>query len=103
MLQRGRRITASIAWVAGSLIAWGIVCNVFGHVVFICLGNERQVKLPAGIDTAFNWTAVAGIGLVPVVVAVLAMRSRLPWTGGRSLGLGGFPIDRSGMPGPTER
>lgn len=95
MPRKGRRIIAGIAWVIGSLVAWAIVCNVFSFVVFMYLGNERQVKMPDGIDTAYNWTAVAGIVIIPAIVALLAMRSKLPWTGERSSGLRGFPVEPS--------
>jgi hypothetical protein len=90
---RGHHIIAGIGWVIVSLIAWGIVCNVFAFVVFIYLGNERQVKLPSSITTAYNWTSIAGIVLIPAIIAMLAMRSMLPWTGKRPSKHRGFPIE----------
>jgi hypothetical protein len=92
---KARHILAGIAWVVGSLAAWAVVCNVFAFAVFEYLGNERSVKLPAGIDTVYNWTAVAGFVLIPAIVAMLAMRSKLPWTGARSSTRRGFPIEAS--------
>jgi uncharacterized membrane protein len=98
-----RHIIAGIVWVIGSLVAWAIACNVFGFVVFMYLGNERQVKLPAGIDTWFNWTSDAGIILIPAIVAVLAMRAYLPGTGVRPSKLHGFPIEDARAAGPGKQ
>ena len=91
-----RYIIVGIVWVIGSLVAWAIVCNIFFFVVLMYLVNERQVKLPDGIDTAYNLTAVAGILVIPAIVAVLAMRSKLPGTGERSSKLRGFPVEPFG-------
>jgi hypothetical protein len=96
-----RRIIAGVAWAISGLLAWGVVCNIFGYVIFIYLGNERQMKLPAGIDTVFNWTSIAGIVLIPAMVAVLAIRSYLPGTGERASKLRGFPVERSRPSGPA--
>jgi hypothetical protein len=96
MPHKGRHIFAGIAWVVGSLIAWGVVCNVFGFVVFMYLGNERGVKLPAWSAEVFNWTEIGGIVLIPAVVAVLAIRASLPGTGKRPSSRRGFPIEAAG-------
>lgn len=95
MQGKARHIIAGIAWVVGSLIAWGVVCNLFGFVVFMYLCNERQVRLPEWTTDVYNWTAVAGAVVIPSVVALLAMRSKLPWTGEHSPGLRGFPVEPS--------
>jgi hypothetical protein len=98
MPRTSRRIIAGIVWVIGSLIAWAVVCNIFAFVVFIYLNNERHVKLPAGIDTVYNWTSIAGGVLIPPIVAVLPIRSYLPGTGERASKLRGFPVEHSRPP-----
>lgn len=99
MPHKGRHIFAAIAWVVGSLIAWGVVCNVFGFVVFMYSVNERGVKLPAWSTDAFNWTSISGIVFIPAVVAVLAIRAYLPGTGKRPSHSRGFAIDPVPPPG----
>jgi heme/copper-type cytochrome/quinol oxidase subunit 2 len=93
MPRKARRIFAGIAWVVGSLIAWWVVCIVFGLFVFMYLGNERQVKLPEWSNTLFEWTGTAGVFLIPAFVAVLAMRAYLPGTGPRPSKLRGFAVE----------
>ena len=95
MPHKGRRIFAGIAWVIASLVAWGIVCNVFGYVVFMYLCNERGVKLPAWSTDAFNWTAIGGGLAIPAFVAVLAIRAYLPGTGTRHSNSRGFEVEPS--------
>lgn len=99
MRSKARRIFAGIVWVIGSVIAWGIVCNTFVFVVFIYLGNQRHVKLPEAITTVYKWTAFAGIVALPVMVAALAVHSKLPWTGEHSSTGRGFPVEPSGPSG----
>jgi hypothetical protein len=98
---KGRHIIAGIAWVLGSLIAWALICNILGFVIFIYLGNERQVKLPAGTDDAFNWASIVGLVLVPAIFAVLAIRACLPGTGARSSKRRGFPVQQARRNGPA--
>jgi hypothetical protein len=52
------------------------------------LVNDRGVRLPgiSQINYIYGNTSVAGIVIIPVVVAILAMRGKLPWTGPRALG-----------------
>ena len=95
MSPKGRRIFAGIAWVIAGLVAWGIVCNVFGYVFFVYLGNERGVKLPAWSADAFNWIAIGGGLLIPAFVAVLAIRAYLPGTGTRRSNSRGFEVEPS--------
>ncbi len=101
MPSKARRIIAGIAWVVGSLIAWAVVCNLFGFVVFMYLCNERQVRLSGWTTDVYNWTAVAGIVLIPPVVAVLAIRAYLPGTGRRASKLRGFPVENPRPSGPA--
>jgi hypothetical protein len=89
---RGRRIIAGIGWVIASLVVWAIVCNVVGFSLMY-LVNERQVSVPAWTTDAYNWIAVGGVVLIPPVVAVLAMRGKLPGTGVRRSRGRGFPLD----------
>lgn len=88
-----------IGWVIAGVVAWGIVCNVF-IATLMYLVNKRRFRFPAWTIDVYDWTAVAGIVLVPAVVAVLAMRGRLPGTGERGSKLRGFPIESSQPPGP---
>ena len=98
MPRNGRRIFAGTAWVVASLVAWAVVCNVFGYVVFMYLGNERGVKLPSWSTDAFNWTTIVGIVLIPAFVAVLAIRAYLPGTGTRPSSSRGFAVAISRPP-----
>jgi hypothetical protein len=100
MPHKGWRIFAGIAWVVGSLVAWAVVCNVLGFVVFMYLGNERGMNLPEWSTDVFNWTSIAGIVLIPPVVAVLAIRAYLPGTGKRAPRSRGFAIiEAAPLPG----
>jgi uncharacterized membrane protein len=100
MPANGNHIMVGTAWVAGSFLAWVLLCNVFGFVIFEYLGNERGVTLPEAIVTAFNWTVVAGLVLVPAIVAVLAIRAYLPGTGTRPSKRRGFPVEETRPSGP---
>ncbi len=103
MPRRARHISAGIAWVVASLFAWSLVGRVFAFVVFEFLGNERHVELPDWTTDVFNWTGIAGAVLIPPVVALLAMRSKLPWTGERPPKTRGFSAEGSQPPGAAER
>ena len=63
--------------------------------------EERQVRLPAWSATALTWTSIAGIVLIPAVVAVLAIRAYLPGTGERSSSSRGFAVETPRPPGAT--
>jgi hypothetical protein len=88
-------IIAATAWVAGSFLAWLGACHAFGFLLFDYLGNDRGLKLSDGIVIAFNCTVVAGLVLIPTIVAVLALRAYLPGTGPRPSKKRGFPIDQT--------
>ena len=92
MRVKALHIIAGIAWVIGSLIAWGTACNLFAFV-YVYLVNERQVRFPDWIDIVYPAIALGGSLLIPPLVAVLAMRAYLPGTGRRGSKLQGFPID----------
>ena len=92
MRVKALHIIAGIAWVIGSLIAWGTACNLFAFV-YAYLVNEQQVRFPDWIDSVYISTAIGGSLLIPPFVAVLAIRAYLPGTGGRGSKLRGFPID----------
>lgn len=101
MPRQRRRMFAGLAWVVASLVGWGVVCNVFVFVVFMYLRNERGMKLPSWSAEAYNWIAISGIVLIPVFVAVLAIRAYLPGTGIRPSSSCGFPVESLRTPGGT--
>ena len=97
MANTTRHILAGIAWVIACLFAWIMTCNAIGFL-FMYLVNERQMKLPEWTSSAFNWTAIAGIFLIPPAVAILAIRAYLPGTGKRPSTSRGFAVEHSQPP-----
>jgi hypothetical protein len=93
MPERARHIIGGVGWVIASLLGWSIICQCVGFT-FIYL-VKHQVRFPAWTLDAYGWTALSGIVLVPCVVAVLAMRAKLPGTGGRRPQPRGFPVGTS--------
>jgi hypothetical protein len=101
MRSRGRRITAGIVWVLASLFMWAGVVNATA-VLLMYLASERQAKFPDWAFDVFSGTTVAGAVLIPGFVALLAMRSKLPWTSDGSPKGRGFPIESSRPPDDSE-
>ena len=56
------------------------------------LVNERQWRVPSGIDDWFNYAGAAGMVIVPTLVALLGMRGKLPGVR-RRIGGRGFEVD----------
>jgi hypothetical protein len=89
-----RRIFASVAWVIGSMLLWAIPCNLlfFG----IEYSERHGVHIPSGVDTALSVVPATGMLIIMPVVAVLALRGKLPWTGTQQ------EIDDAGVSPDTE-
>ena len=69
-----------VAWVFGSVPLWWCVLFLFNPVITY-LVNERQLHLPDGFYLFFNYGLVlGGTLLIPAIVAVLALRGKLPGT-----------------------
>ena len=98
MRSRGRRILAGIGWVIGSMIAWILVFNIM--VISCYLVTKRFASLGVlrdWLDILMLPVAYAGFVLVPTAATMLALRSKLPWTGDGLTapspgGLRGFPV-----------
>lgn len=80
------------AWVVGSLIVWGVVCNGVAAVLAY-LVNERQVNLPTWSNDVYNCAAFGGVVVIPAITALLAIRAYLPGTGRRRSTRRGFEVD----------
>lgn len=100
MRHKGIRIIAGIAWVIGAMAVWDIIINVFHYIAFTCLTSQAQMNRLERINTAGEWTALAGGFVIPIVFTLLAMRSKLPGTGQCPRGRRGFPVEPSR---PSER
>lgn len=84
MRELHRRIVAGICWVVVSLFVWSLICNFVSNYL-ILLVNDKNVHLPIGTDTIYNITAIAVSIAIVVIVPILAMRAKLPWTGPRAM------------------
>ena len=104
MRSRGRRIFAGIGWVIGSMIAWIVVFNIL--VLFCYLVTKRFASLGVlrdWLEILMLPVAYVGFVFVPTVTTMLALRSKLPWTGdgltAPSLGaVRGFPVESLRQP-----
>ena len=86
-----RVLFVTIAWMILSLLVWSGACFLMGFSI-VYLVNERQWRIPDWIVDLLNYGGVAGLVILPTVLAVLGMRRKLPGIRLRSKGRG-FPID----------
>ena len=91
MPTQGRHILARIMWPLGSFFAWAAICRA-SVLVLDYLVNVRKVRPAEPLIVAYGVVAIGGVLVIPPVVAVLAMRSKLPWTGPGRPGPQGFPV-----------
>ena len=94
MRRKRRHIIAGVLWVVASLIVWGGALSVLVALVLIpaspWLRRRGWIEVVGNI---YNVVAVAGLVLIPSVVAFLVLRARLPWTGERASNRGGFAVE----------
>ena len=75
------RLVAGIAWVFGSLLAWAIPCNLFAATIDYLA--RQGVRIPTGLNVVYTSVAISGLLCIPSLVAVMAIRGKLPWTTSR--------------------
>jgi|SRR6476660_9354308 len=87
------RFLAGFAWVLGAFLIWAVLFDAASYFVFFYLQGRRQIQLPAVTGMIFNVAGGAGMLIIPAVMAVLAMRSKLPGTGRKRAESRGFPVE----------
>ena len=95
MPRQRRHILAAVGWVVASLIVWVGLLN--GLVILLLLPLQRSSRSGDWMEivgNTYNVIAVAGAILIPMGVAILAIRSRLPWTGKRATNRRGFEVGK---------
>lgn len=96
MFRQRRHILAGVLWVVASLIVWVALLN--GVVDLVLIHLDRILRSSGWMEVvgnAYNIVAIAGVVIVPTVVAILAIRARLPWTGERASNRRGFAVVQS--------
>jgi hypothetical protein len=95
MPRKRRHIVACVLWVVASLLVWAASLS---SLVALVLIPARPWLRRSGwmevVGNTYNVIALSGLILIPSVVAYLAVRARLPWTGGRASNRRGFPLER---------
>ena len=95
MPRQRRHILAAVLWVVASVIVWVAILN--GVVVLILRPLTRSLRSSGWLEVVgntYNVIAVASAIVIPIVVAVLAIRRRLPWTGQRASRRRGFAVEK---------
>ena len=90
---RAWRLLAGFGWIVMAFLTWILLFDALVYFVFDYLQGQRQVQLPLITGIAFNVAGGAGTLIIPAVVAVLAMRSKLPGTGRQRAHGRGFPVE----------
>ena len=94
MPRKRRHILAGVLWVVASLVVWA--ASLSGLVAFVLIPASPWLRRSGWMEVVgntYNVVAVAGLVLIPSVVAFLAFRARLPWTGERASNRRGFAIE----------
>jgi hypothetical protein len=86
-----RQIAAGVGWVLLSMALWNVATN-FAARILIRSWDTIPVNLKEPVGNTYNFLAVGGLILIPVLTAILALRGRLPWTARRGSTRRGFEI-----------
>ena len=95
MPRQRRQILAGVLWVVASLVVWSAALN--GLVFFVLLPLQPKLRSSGWLEVVgntYNVVAIGGAVVIPAVVAVLAIRARLPWTADRASNRRGFPVEQ---------
>jgi hypothetical protein len=78
MARAVRRLIVGSAWVVGCLSIWfGLCWLIVGIIDYF---DRQGMRVPEEVGMCYHFVAMIGFAAVPCVVAVMALRGKLPGT-----------------------
>lgn len=73
-----RRLVVGVAWTVGCFSIWYGLCYTFATVLDHL--DRQGTRMPPEIGLCYNFVAMIGLAAVPCIVAMMALRGKLPGT-----------------------
>jgi hypothetical protein len=78
MLSTSKRAVFIVGWLVAALLIWAIPCNLF--VFLMDYFAQPGAPISPWITYPYHIIAISGVFILLPIVAVLALRGKLPWT-----------------------